>query len=85
MCVRQVIGYIRGIPGFYSTSGAVHYTAVIFSAHLVAVKWEIFITTNTKVVRKYNFELGSAAQLTRSPLLPANRIRQSIAHVQRFK
>ena len=29
---------LRGIPGFCSTSGVVGYTAVIFSAHLVAVK-----------------------------------------------
>ena len=33
---RQVL---CGIPGFYSTSG---YTAVIFSAHLVAVKCDVF-------------------------------------------
>ena len=32
----------RGIHGFYSTSGAVDYTAVIFSAPLVAVKCEVF-------------------------------------------
>ena len=34
----------RGIAGFYSILGAVDYTAVIFSAHLVAVKCEIFTT-----------------------------------------
>ena len=32
----------RGIPGLFSTSGVVDYTAVIFSAHLVAVKCEFF-------------------------------------------
>ena len=37
----------RGIPGFYSTSG---YTAVILSAHLVAVKCEVFTTTSTREV-----------------------------------
>ena len=36
----------RGIPGFYSTSG---YTALIFfSAHLVAVKCEVFTITSTR-------------------------------------
>ena len=34
----------RGIAGFYSILGAVDYTAVIFSAHLVAVDCEVFTT-----------------------------------------
>ena len=72
----------RGIPGFYSTSGAVDYTAVIFSAHLVAVKCEVFTTTST---RKIQLRARPATQLTRSPLLPANRVRQSSAHARRSK
>ena len=36
----------RGTPGFYSTSGVVDYTAVISSAHLVAVKCEVFTNNN---------------------------------------
>ena len=51
----------RGIPGFYSTSG---YTAVIFSAHLVAVKCEVFTTTSTREIQLY---ARPATQLTRSP------------------
>ena len=43
----------RGVPGFYSTRGAVDYTAVIFSAHLVAVKCEVFATTSTREVSKH--------------------------------
>ena len=39
----------RGIPGVYWTSG---YTAVIFSAHLVAVKCEIFTTTSTREIQQ---------------------------------
>ena len=67
----------RGIPGFYSTSAAVGYTAVIFSAHLVALKCEFSLPL---VLGKYSYALG---QLTRSPLLPANRARQSIAHARK--
>ena len=48
----------RGIPGFYSTSGA-----VIFCAHLVAVKCEVFTTTST---REIQLCAGPATQLTRS-------------------
>ena len=69
----------RGIPGFYSTSG---YTAVIFSAHLVAVKCEVFTTTST---REIQLCARPATQLTRSPLLPANHVRQSITHARIFK
>ena len=54
----------RGIPGFYSTSGAVDYTAVIFCAHLVAVKCEVFTTTST---REIQLCARPATQLTRSP------------------
>ena len=72
----------RGIPGFYSTSGAVDYTAVIFSAHLVAVKWEVFTTTSTREIRLC---ARPATQLTRSTLLPANRVCHSIALTRRFK
>ena len=72
----------RGIPGFYSTSGAVDYTAVVFSVHLVARKCEFFTTTNTMEI-----ELCArpATQLTRSPLLPANFTRQSTAHARKCK
>ena len=59
------------IPGFYLTSGVVDYMAVIFSTHLVAMKCKFFFLL--------------ATQQTRSPLLPANRICQSIVHAQRFK
>ena len=41
----------RGIPGFYSTSGAVDYKAVILCAHLVAVKCEVFTTTSTREIQ----------------------------------
>ena len=40
-----------GIPGFYLTSGAVDYTAVIFFAHLVVVNCEVFTTTSTKEIQ----------------------------------
>ena len=69
----------RAIPGFYSTSSC---TAVIFSAHLVAVKWEVFTTTSNWEIQLC---VRPAPQLTRSPLLPANRVRQPIAHARRFK
>ena len=42
-----------GIPGFYSTSGAVDYMAVIFCALLVAVKCKVFITTSTREYIRY--------------------------------
>ena len=45
----------RGIPGFYSTSGAVDYTAVIFCAHLVAVKCKVSLLL---VPGKYSYALG---------------------------
>ena len=54
------------IPGFYSTSG---YTAVIFSAHLVAVRCEIFTTTSTREIQLCT---RPGTQLTRSPLLLLN-------------
>ena len=41
----------RGIPGFYSTNGAVDYTAVIFCAHLVAVKCQVFTATSTREIQ----------------------------------
>ena len=84
----------RGIPGFYSTSS---YTAVIFSAHLVAVKCEVFITTGT---REIQLRARPATQLTRpvppptqthkhthshTHTLPANRLPQCVAHARRFK
>ena len=70
---------ICGILGFYSTSG---YTAVIFSAHLVTVKCEVFTTTSTWEIQLY---VQPATQLKSPPLLPANSIRQSIAHARRVK
>ena len=73
---RQVL---CGIPGFYSTSG---YTAVIFCAHLVVVKCEVFTSTGTWEIQ---LRARTATLLTRFPLLPANRVRQSIAHARRFK
>ena len=42
-----------GIPGFYLTSGAVDYMAVIFCALLVAVKCKVFITTSTREYIRY--------------------------------
>ena len=53
----------RGIPGFYSISGAVDYTAVIFCAHLVAVKCEVFTTTSA---REIHLCARPATQQTRS-------------------
>ena len=50
----------RGIPGFYLTNG---YTAVIFSAHLVAVNCEVFTTTSTREIQLCS---RPATQLTRS-------------------
>ena len=70
---------ICGILGFYSTSG---YTAVIFSAHLVTVKCEVFTTTSTWEIQLC---IQPATQLKSPPLLPANSIRQSIAHARRVK
>ena len=43
----------RGIFGFYSTSGAVDYTEVIFFAHLVAVKCEVFTTSSARDMYMY--------------------------------
>ena len=54
----------RGIAGFYSTSGVLDYTAMIFSAHLVAVKCEVFITTST---RETQLCARPATQMTRCP------------------
>ena len=71
---------LRGTPGFYSTSGAVDYTAVIFCAHLVVVKCEVFNTTST---REIQLCARPAAQLTCSPLLPADFTRQSTAHARK--
>ena len=78
----------RGIPGFHSTSG---YTAVVFSTHLVAVKCEGFTATST---REYSYAFGQQPSwhvtptagnpADTSPLLPANRFRESIAHAGRF-
>ena len=45
----------RGIPGFYSISGAVDYTAVIFFAHLVALKCEF---SQPLVLGNYSYVLG---------------------------
>ena len=58
----------RGIPGFYSTSGVVDYTVVIFFAPLVTEKCEVFTTTST---REIQLCAQPATQLTRSPLLLA--------------
>ena len=69
-----------GIPGFYSTSGAVDYTAVIFCAHLVAMKCKVFTST-----REIQLCTWPATQLMCSPLLPADFTRQSIAHAQNSK
>ena len=52
---------LRGVPGFYSISD---YTAVILSAHLVAVKCEVFTTTSTREVQLC---ARPATHLTRSP------------------
>ena len=72
----------RWIPGFYLTSGAVGYTAVIFCAHLLAVKYEVFTTTSTREIQLY---ARPATQLTCSPLTPADFTRQSIAHARKSK
>ena len=47
----------RGIPGFYSTSGAVDWSAVIFSVHLVAVTWNARFLLLV-VLGKYSYSLG---------------------------
>ena len=54
-------------------------TTMMFPALVVAVKWEVFTTS-----RAIERQLGArpATQRTRSPLLPANHIRRSIAHAQ---
>ena len=72
----------HGIPGFYSTSGAVDYTAVIFFAHLVTVKCEVFTTTSTREIQLCAWP---ATQLTCSPLLLADFTCQSIAHARKSK
>ena len=61
---------------------AVDYTAVIFFAHLVAVKCKVFTTT---VFREIQLCTWPVTQLTCSPLLPADFTCQSIAHVQKSK
>ena len=66
-------------PGFYSTSG---YMSIIFSAHLVTMKWEVFTTTSTREIQLCT---RPATQLTCSPLLLANHACQSIVHAWRFK
>ena len=58
------------------------YTAVIFCAHLIAVKCEVFTTTST---REIQLCARPATQLTCSPLLPADFTRQSIAHARKFQ
>ena len=63
----------RGIPGFYSTSGAVDWSAVIFSVHLVAVTWNARFLLLI-VLGKYSYSLGQQPSW-RVPLLPANRVR----------
>ena len=59
------------------------YMAVIFSAHLVTVKWEVFTTTTS--TREIQLCAWPATQLTHSPLLLANHTCQSIVHARRFK
>ena len=73
---------LHGIPDFYLTSGAVDYMAVIFCAHLVAVKCEVFTTTSTREIQLCP---RPATQLTCSPLLLADFTHQSIAHAQKSK
>ena len=58
------------------------YTAVIFCAHLVAVKCEVFTTTST---REIQLCARPATQLMCSTLLPADFTRQSIAHARKSK
>ena len=72
----------RGISGFYSTSVAVDYTAVIFCTYLVAMKCEIFTTTSTREIQLCDWP---AAQLICFPLLPADFTRQSIVHARKSK
>ena len=67
----------RGIPGFYSTSGA-----VIFCSHLVPVKCKVFTTTST---REIQLCARPTTQLTCSPLLLADFTCQSIAHARKSK
>ena len=58
----------RGIPGFYSTSSAVDYTAVIFRTHLVAMKCEVFTTTIVvSSAREIQLCAWPATQLTCPP------------------
>ena len=69
-----------GIPGFYSTSGAVDYTAVIFCAHLVAWNARFLL-----VLGKYSYALSQQPSWHVPPLLPADFTRQSIAHAWKSK
>ena len=69
----------RGISGFYSTSG---YTAVIVSAHLVVVNSRFLLLV---VLGTYSYALGQQPRWRVFSLLPANRVRQSIAHARSFK
>ena len=62
--------------------GILYSTAVIFSVHLVTVKYEGFTTTSTMEIQ---LRARPATQLTRSPLMPANRVRRSISHARRFR
>ena len=72
----------RRIPGFYSTSGAVDYTAVIFWAHLVAVKCEVFTTISITSISTREIQLCTQDMF---PLLLADFTCQSIVHVQKSK
>ena len=49
---------LRGISGFYSTSGVVDCTAVVFSAHLVAVKCEVFTTISARELQLFQQPSG---------------------------
>jgi len=65
--------------------------AVIFSTHLVSVKCKVFTTTTTREIVYYYYYQGNTAVRSASnpadafPLLLANHVRESIAHVRRFK
>ena len=72
----------HGIPGFYLTRGTVDDMTVILSTHLVARKCKVFTTASSREIQLCT---QPATHLTLSPLLTANHVCQSIAHVQRFK
>ena len=61
---RRRLRYFALLLELKDRSGVVGYTVVIFSAHLVAVKWEFFTTSSTMEIQLC---ARPATQLTHSP------------------